>query len=178
MGTHTLASQSMTAQWLGSPAVSVCSSIWYYLALIELSSIPSLSPPSALLLSSLPLLPARDGWRQRWGVPNPLCVHCSVYPDTSISSLSADQFQYSCFQVFSLLFYLPITSAISLFLFTLHLLSSLFHPSPPASFFLFRCSPCLSLSFAFILSLPHSIVNFNLRAGLNGTIRERSMLLI
>lgn len=157
MRTHTLASQSMTAQWLGSPAMSVCSSIWYYLALIELSSSPSLSPPSALLLSSFPLLPARDGWRQGWGVPNPLCVHCSVYPDTSISSLSADQFQHSCFQVFSLHFYLPITSAISLFLFTTLFFIRLVLPL--SSFF--RCSPCLSLplSLSSFLSLTPSSIS-------------------
>lgn len=107
--THPLAFQSMTAQRLGNPAVSVCSSIWYYLALIELSSIPSSSPPSALLLSSFPLLPARH---EGMDCQTLFCVlACSVYPGTSISSLSVDLFQYSYFQVFPLFLYLLITSA-------------------------------------------------------------------
>lgn len=58
---------------------------------------------------------------------------------------------------------------------TFHLLFFLSHPSPPVSFFLFAA---LHASPSLILFLSHSIVNFNLRAGLNGTIRERSMLLI
>lgn len=141
--THT--SMSMIAQWLGNLAVSVCSSIWYYLALIELSSISSFSPPSALLLSSSPQVPARDGGRDR-GCQTLFCIlRCSVCPGASIHSLSDDELQYSCFQVFSLFFYLLITSVFSLsspvstcyFFFLIHLTGS----SLP-----FYSSPCLSLS--------------------------------
>lgn len=103
----------------------------------------------------------------------PFCVLAySVYPDTSISLLSADQFQYSCLQVFSLFFYLPITSAFSLSSPLSTVIFSLIRLPPPLS------SLSAALSLSLILFLSHSIVNFNLRAGLNGTIRERSMLLI
>lgn len=129
-----------------------------------------LSPPSLLLLpsSSPPSLcsqPEMDGGKD--GECQTLfCFHaCSVYPDTSISLLSTDQFQHSYFQVFSLFFCLPITSAFSL-------------SSPLVIFSFSSISPCLFPPFCCSRSLSHSIVNFNLRAGLNGTIRERSMLLI
>lgn len=47
----------------------------------------------------------------------------------------------------------------------------------PQSFFS-NPSSSAALHAFFILFLSHSIINFNLRAGLNGTIREHSMLLI
>ncbi len=140
-----------------------------------------LSPPSLLPLpsSSPPLRcsqPGMDGGRD--GVCQTLsCVLArSVYSDTSISSLSTYQFQYSCFQVFSSFFYLPITSAFSLSsplstCYVFYLIHLTFFPT-------LCCFPCLSLSLYPPPSFSRSIVNFNLRAGLNGTIRERSMLLI
>lgn len=146
----------------GSPVASLHSSIWYYLALIELSSIPSLSPPSALLLSSFPLLPARDGSSERRREPNPLLFS---RPGANSSSMSVDRLQYFPFRVFSHL-------SLPLSVFTLHFpcFPLLFSPPPPP--FLVCCSPYVSHS------LPQSIINFNLRASLNGTIRERSMLSI
>lgn len=127
-----------------SLVVSLHSSIWYYLALIELSSIASLSPPSALLLSSFPLLPARDRRSLVFRRGANVFSLPSVFP--------------------------PITSALSLYSSLSMFSPPLFSPpSPPLPVW---CSPCVSHS------LPQSIINFNLRAGLNGTIRERSMLSI
>lgn len=146
LNAHTLALQSMTAQWLGSPAVSVCSSIWYYLALIELSSIPSLSPPSVLLLSSFPLLPARDGWRGRWSVPNPLlfflpCLLCVLRHKHKLLV----SWPVAVFFILSVFFYLPITSAHSRFsphfFFLIHL---------PASSFCCSVSSCFPLTLSSI----------------------------
>lgn len=104
----------------GSPLVSLHSSIWYYLALIELSSIPSLSPPSALLLSSSRLLPARDGSSERQSEPNPL-----LFPDTNSRSPLAGQLQHFPFRVF----FSPITPGLS-FLFAALRVSLLLFLSP------------------------------------------------
>lgn len=164
---------------LSSLAARLCLSAHPYDIIWHWSSC-LLSPPCLLPLpsSSPPFLcsqPGMDGGKD--GASQTLfCVPaCSMYPDTSISSLSAGQFQYSCFQVFSLFFYLPITSAFSLSSpFTTCYLFFLIHL--PCLCPCFCCSPCLSLSL--IPFLPHSIINFNLWAGLNGTIRERSMPLI
>lgn len=82
----------------GSSVVSLCSSIWYYLALIELSSIPSLSPPSALLLSSFPLLPARDGSSERRREQSPLLF---FHPGANSNYPSVNGLQYFPFRVFS-----------------------------------------------------------------------------
>lgn len=138
----------------GSLVASLRSSIWYYLALIKLSSIPSLSPPPALLLSSFPLLLAKAGTSERLPEPKPL-----LFSDPYRSSLTANSsiFLSECFLTYhhlshSLLFTLSFSPILS--------------PLPVC------WSPSVSHS------LPHSIINFNLRAGLNGTIRERSMLLI
>lgn len=146
----------------GSPVVSLHSSIWYYLALIELSSIPSLSPPSALLLSSFPLLPARDGSSERRHEPSPLLFFfAQAQTAAPRQSTGSSIFLYECFLTYHL-------RSQSL-LFTFPVFFHLFSLPPPLPV---CCSPRVSHS------LPQSIINFNLRAGLNGTIRERSMLSI
>ncbi len=115
-----------------------------------------LSPPSLLPLpsSSPPFLcsqPGMDGGKDGECQTLFCVLACSVYPDTSISSLSADQFQYSCFWVFSVFFYLPITSAFNLPLSTCYFFFLI--QLPPVSFSLFCRSPCLSVSHPVSLSL-------------------------
>lgn len=146
---HTIALQPLTARWLGIAATSVCSSIWYYLALIELSALSSFSPPSALPLSSFLLLPARITKREGRDISFFFVCCCQL---TSFEN------------PFIKLFFSPLNSFIY---FTLHL-------------FLLSVSSCNFFLSAAPLSSSFScaIVNFNLRAGLNGTIRECSMLLI
>ena len=131
----------------------------------------SLCPPP-LLLSSAP----SQGWMEaRMGCAKPsLCTLLCVprHKHKLLVSWPVPAFLFS-----SVFFTLLSTHHLCHQPFPLH--NPLFHPSRPASFFLFSLlSLSLSPSFSLILSLPHSIVNFNLRAGLNGTIRERSMLLI
>lgn len=85
----------------------------------------SLCPPS-LLLSSVP----SQGWMVRkMECAKPsfvFCLACYVYPDTSMSSLSALHFQYSSFQVFSFIYLSPLPSVFPLhfphyFFFLIHL---------------------------------------------------------
>lgn len=136
-----------------------------------------LSPPSLLPLpsSSPPFLcsqPGIDGGKDGECQTLFCALVCSVYPGTRISSLSADQFPIFLF-LYSFIYVSTLPSA-----FLLHF------PLVICSFS--SISPCLflfaalhvSLSCSLVLFLSHSIVNFNLWAGLNGTIRERSMLLI
>lgn len=116
---------------------------------------------SSCLLTPPPLLPLPS-----FAPPSP-CLQvggltesaksCCVFLPSAVCWPLCLFFSPKCF-----LYSFIITSA---FLFTLHWFFSLS-----------SISPCLSLSPS--PSHTHSIVNFNLRAGLNGTIRERSMLLI
>lgn len=147
--------------WLPSRVCPLIHMILFGIDRAVINPLPfsSLCPPP-LLLSSAP----GQGWMAR----NIECAKPSFvfHPDTTISSLSAGKTPNFSFQVFSFICLPPLLSVFPLhfpcfFLF--------FNLSPPAS-------SCLLLSVSLILS--HSIINFNLRAGLNGTIRGRSMLSI
>lgn len=113
----------------------------------------SLCPPP-LLLSSAP----SQGWMER----KIECAKTSFFVLFFTMSATCNLASLVFFKCFLLsTFHLCPT------VFSLHVLSFL---SISPYFFL--------LLLSFILFLSHSIVNFNLRAGLNGTIREGSMLLI
>lgn len=149
-----MTSQRVVPLWPGSLVVSLQSPIWYYLALIKLSSIPSLSPP--LPSSCPPFLCSWPGLEHQTG-----CLSQNLF----------------CFQIHTeaLQQPTPVFSFLSVFSTTITslILYSSLSPFPPILSPLPFCwSPSVSHS------LPQSIINFNLRAGLNGTIRERSMLLI
>lgn len=132
------------------------------------------SPPFRLPFSSHcpPLLcfqPAVDG-EQRWSVPSTPFVSCFsgyVRPDAGRSYLPARHF-HSFFKRFPLS-----THRLCPLVFPLHSLCC-FVPFRYPRLFLFTA---LCAALILFLSLT-PIVNFNLRVGLNGTIRERSMLLI
>lgn len=141
----------------GSPVVSLHSSIWYYLALIELSSIPSLWPPPVLLSYA----PSQGRIIRKTAWIKPSLVFSPRRKQQLPISRQAPVFSFP--SVFS-----PITSTPSLYSSV-----SVFSPFSPDRPLLFLfAAPCVSHS------LPQPIINFNLRAGLNGTIRERSMLSI
>lgn len=125
--------------------------------------VSSLCPPPVLLF--LCSRPGTD--HQKDGVSQALS--CFFRPGANSSSPSVSGLQYFLFRVFSHL-------SPPLSVFTLHFpcfFSTSFLPTaPPPPPLPVCCSLCVSPS------LPQSIINFNLRAGLNGTIRERSMLSI
>lgn len=134
---------SVTAQWLGSPAVSLCSSIWYYLALIELS------PPSLLPLpsSSPPFLysqPGIEGWdRERQAL---FCVPASSLNKRHklLVSWPGAKFSFS--------------SVSFILLSTYHLCLQTSPLQPPLVIISFSSiSPLLLPSFFFLPSLPHPL---------------------
>lgn len=111
------------------------------------------------------LLPLPSSWKdhRKDGVSQTLsCFFAQRKQQLSVSQ-RAPAFSFQ--NVFS-----PITSTLSLYS-SLSVFFPLFSAHRPPSLPV-CCSPCVSHS------LPQSIINFNLRAGLNGTIRERSMLSI
>lgn len=129
------------------------------------------SPPCLLPLPSscppFPLLPARDGSSERRREPSPLLFFfAQAQTAAPRQSAGSSIFLSECFLTYHL------HSQSLLFTFRVFFSTSFLPTAPPPPPLPVCCSLCVSHS------LPQSIINFNLRAGLNGTIRERSMLSI
>lgn len=153
VGVNDFAAGCTSAAWQPGRVPPVIHMILFGIDQAVVHPLPISSPcPPPVLLSSAP--------GQGWDIRKTAWAKTS-FVFRSIQKLPNSQLQHFPFWVFS---HLPS----SLSFFTLHFLSF-----PPILSPLPVCwSPSVSHS------LPRSIINFNLRAGLNGTIRERSMLLI
>lgn len=162
---------------LGGLATQPCLSsnpydiIWHWSSCLP--SPPSLLPLPTFFPPFLCFQPRMDEGEDE-ECQNLLCVVAlpAVSPDTSISSFSPDHSQFPFFwhNIYAFIYLLHPSEAFALH-FPLIIIISL--PSISlTSFFLFASRP------SDILFPSHSIINFNLRVELNGTVRERSMLLI